>query len=175
MGPAFAGTTVKVAARLPSRMHFVHNAGTACSSESPHVPSSLSRLCRRLHCARAVARSDRHAPDRQRPASRHPRGADQHRSASRPASLIVIGIRRGRPDLADGDHGLLVRLGALCGRRLSGLARHQADPLAGRGHRRRRAAASAARRLLPAGLRGGCSRIRNCWCSSARSFRSSWT
>ena len=37
--------------------------------------------------------------------------------------------RRGRADLADGDHGLLVRLGALCRRRLSGLARHQADPL----------------------------------------------
>ena len=62
--------------------------------------------------------------------------------------------RRGRPDLADGDHGLLVRLGALCRRGLSGLARHQADPLSGRRRQRRRAAAAAARRLLPAGLSG---------------------
>ena len=65
--------------------------------------------------------------------------------------------RRDRADLADGDHGLLVRLGALCRRGLSGLARHQADPLPGRRRQRRRAAAAAARRVFPAGLSGAAS------------------
>ena len=62
--------------------------------------------------------------------------------------------RRGRPDHADGDHGLLVRLGAVCRRRLSGLARHQAGPLSRRRRQRRRAATAAARRVLPAGFSG---------------------
>ena len=48
--------------------------------------------------------------------------------------------RRDRPDLADGDHGLLVRLGALCRRGLSDLARDQADSFAGRRRQCRRAA-----------------------------------
>ena len=62
--------------------------------------------------------------------------------------------RRRRPHFADGDHGLLVRLGALCRRRLSRLARHQADPRARRRRPCRGAAPAAARRLLPAGFSG---------------------
>ncbi len=62
------------------------------------------------------------------------------RHGTRAALINIAGVqagardrdrhRRGRADLADGDHGLLVRLGALCRRGLSGLARHQADPRA---------------------------------------------
>ena len=47
--------------------------------------------------------------------------------------------------------------------------------VAGRRRRCRCAAASAARRVFPAGLSGAARPIPRCWCSSARSFRSSWT
>ena len=43
------------------------------------------------------------------------------------------------------------------------------------GVERRRAAAAAARRIFPAGFSGAARQTRRCWCSSARSFRSSWT
>ena len=51
------------------------------------------------------------------------------------AMTIVIGIVAIGLTSLHGDHGLLVRLGALCRRRLSGLARIQTDPPA---RRRRR-------------------------------------
>ena len=46
---------------------------------------------------------------------------------------------------------------------------------AGRRRQCRRAAASAARRVFPAGVCGAALATRRCWCSLARSFRSSWT
>ena len=119
----------------------MHNAAIASSHESPHVPASLSRLCRRLYraCAAARSRSSRSLI------------ANGLRHGTRAALTNIAGRagracdrdrhRRGRPDLADGDHGLLVRLGALCRRRLSGLARHQADPLTRRRRQSRRATA----------------------------------
>ena len=87
---------------------------------------------------------ERDAADRQRAAARHARGADlSRRHAARAGDRHRH--RRCRADDDDGDHGLLVRLGASCRRRLPGLDRHR--------HAARRRAESPGRAAPPP--RGG--------------------